>query len=1031
MNGTKTRPWKRAVQFVLPAICWSYSVAVSQTIIINEVSNGPTGNQEYVEFVVADNNLTYNCTSTAPPCIDLRGWIFDDNSGYHGNGGIAAGAMRFSNNAIWACVPIGTIIVIYNGLDPNVDMPPDDVSLSDGNCRIIAPASNTALFEGNIATPGAVSCSYPATGWVAGGDWTFTFLANSGDCARIVDLSGCEVFSVCWASCSTNSPIYFESLASGSQNVWFFNDGNPNAQINWSEGSASAGGEQTPGAPNNAANAAYIAQFSNNCSPITPIQISNVSSTDTDCGCVGTASVSAFGSIPGYTFQWSNAAFLPIGQNTNAATNLCAGTYNCIATSAIGCTDTATVTILAVGGATTTTQNVQVCANTSITYPDGVTVTIVGPSSHTSTLVAVSGCDSIIITTVTLSPAFSATVPVSLCTGSGYVYPDGTTVSNLQTNQSHVSNLIGPSGCDSIITTTITVANAITYTQTIDLCIGENYTYPNGTQLTNATVNQSYTSNFTTSTGCDSLVVTNVVVHPLSTSIVDVALCESALGPYTFPDGSTVVLTGNLTQVSQLSSVWGCDSIITTSISVSPSYSSTENVELCSGSSYVFPDGSSVSNIIAPQTQVSLLSSVSGCDSTINTDITITSILQNTLDIPICLGADYTYLDGLVAQSVLSNESHTTTFISVQGCDSLVSENLLVLPLNVTNQSVAACENSTVTYPDGTTEVITADASHTSTFISAQGCDSLIITSVVMDTPIATAVQVAMCEGSAYVFPDGSAITVTANLVQVSNLQASSGCDSTITTSVTMLAQYDTTVVVALCIGDDFAFPDGEVLSNIQADTSHVSLLNSISGCDSMVQTILTLVNTPVAFFTSTADSVDVQFAPEIQFLDASTNALLTEWVIYDSQNEELYSFLDTSAVDSVFSYTFPEGSLGVYTICLTATSRSGCSETYCDSIPFELHIGVYIPNAFTPDLDGTNEVFRPMLSGVALVSYELLIFNRWGQRIFESYSYEKGWDGTYSENPAQIEVYTYQLTFSGAHSNRIYTYSGRINLLR
>lgn len=166
-------------------------VVHGQALIINEVSNGPTGNQEYVEFVVANKTLAYDCAANTPPCIDIRGWIFDDNSGYHGTGGIAAEAMRFSNNGMWACVPIGTIIVIYNGMDRNVNMPPDDVSLTDGNCRIIAPASNTALFEGNIGTPGAVSCSYPATGWVACGDWTFTFLANSGDCARIVDLSSC------------------------------------------------------------------------------------------------------------------------------------------------------------------------------------------------------------------------------------------------------------------------------------------------------------------------------------------------------------------------------------------------------------------------------------------------------------------------------------------------------------------------------------------------------------------------------------------------------------------------------------------------------------------------------------------------------------------------------------------------------------------------------------------------------------------------------------------------------------------------
>ena len=53
----------------------------AQTLIMNEVSNGATGNQEYVEFVVVSNTVTYNCSSPTPPCIDIRNWIFDDNSG--------------------------------------------------------------------------------------------------------------------------------------------------------------------------------------------------------------------------------------------------------------------------------------------------------------------------------------------------------------------------------------------------------------------------------------------------------------------------------------------------------------------------------------------------------------------------------------------------------------------------------------------------------------------------------------------------------------------------------------------------------------------------------------------------------------------------------------------------------------------------------------------------------------------------------------------------------------------------------------
>ena len=335
---------------------------------MNEVSNGSSGSQEYVEFVVVSNSVIYDCNSLTPPCIDIRGWIFDDNSGYHSGGagtgtGVAAGAVRFSQNALWSCVPLGTIIVIYNDADANPDLPPNDLLMNDGNCRIIAPISNVTLFDRNSTTPGAAACSYPSTGWVAGGTWTNTALANASDCARIVNLSGCEVFSVCYGTANNqNNLIYFSSPGTG--NVYYFNGTNPQLQANWT--SASASTSQTPGAPNNAANATYINQFNNGCIPITPIVVI-ATSVNAGCTCTGSATATASGSIAGYTFEWFDASFVAIGQTTSTATGLCAGDYHVIATSSIGCIDTSTVTIISSGSSTVAVNSSTICIGTSTT----------------------------------------------------------------------------------------------------------------------------------------------------------------------------------------------------------------------------------------------------------------------------------------------------------------------------------------------------------------------------------------------------------------------------------------------------------------------------------------------------------------------------------------------------------------------------------------------------------------------------------------------------------------------------------------
>ncbi|WP_258540970.1 T9SS type B sorting domain-containing protein [Parvicella tangerina] len=322
---------------------------------MNEVSQGEAGGQEYVEFIVVDSTAVYDCDSGTPPCIDIRGWIIDDNSGYHGTAGIASGACRFSYDPLWSCVPLGTIIVIYNDADPNVELPGDDTSLSDGNCSIIAPISSNSLFETNATTPGDVACSYPATGWTAGGNWTNIVMANGGDCFRLVDLGGCEVFSLCWDDNNANNLIYFSggatSGSSATNTVYYFNDGDPTDVSNWTVGCADQPAcgiqEQTPGAPNNPANAAYISQFNNGCMPIPPL-VASATSVD-GCGCTGTASASATGSIPGYTYEWYDDTFASIGQSTANATSLCAGTYNVIVTSSIDCKDTVQVTLNSTG----------------------------------------------------------------------------------------------------------------------------------------------------------------------------------------------------------------------------------------------------------------------------------------------------------------------------------------------------------------------------------------------------------------------------------------------------------------------------------------------------------------------------------------------------------------------------------------------------------------------------------------------------------------------------------------------------------
>ena len=333
---------------VISYFAFSYGSYYSQTLSINEFSNGPSGTKEYIEFIVIDTGATYDCVNLTIPCVDIRGWIIDDNNGYHGSNGVAGGCNRFSNDVFWSCIPVGTMITIYNGTDANPALPPDDISMTDGNCRLVIPIENTTLFDNNTSTPGAIACDYPLTGWNPGGVWFRIGMRNGGDCVRIVDLAGCEVFSLSYGDVNLNSTIYFPG--SGTDDVFFFNGGDPSIQTNWSQGCAgdiaSCGADdQTPGLSNSSLNEDYISQFNHNCEPLTILSTVASNISNASCICDGNATIEASGSIPNYSFEWTDINFISIGQNSATASNLCQGVYHCIVESSIGCLDTIQVTI--------------------------------------------------------------------------------------------------------------------------------------------------------------------------------------------------------------------------------------------------------------------------------------------------------------------------------------------------------------------------------------------------------------------------------------------------------------------------------------------------------------------------------------------------------------------------------------------------------------------------------------------------------------------------------------------------------------
>jgi len=129
------------------------------------------------------------------------------------------------------------------------------------------------------------------------------------------------------------------------------------------------------------------------------------------------------------------------------------------------------------------------------------------------------------------------------------------------------------------------------------------------------------------------------------------------------------------------------------------------------------------------------------------------------------------------------------------------------------------------------------------------------------------------------------------------------------------------------------------------------------------------------------------------------------------------------------FTYTLS----GSYTVTEIADNQYGCADTAVRIIIIEEPYSVYVPNAFTPNGDGINEIFFPDGVGIEPGNFEMLIYDRWGTVIYKTTDSGKGWDGRANggKDIAQNGVYVYLLTTHSKVNGAIHRYIGHVTLLK
>ncbi len=224
----------------------------------------------------------------------------------------------------------------------------------------------------------------------------------------------------------------------------------------------------------------------------------------------------------------------------------------------------------------------------------------------------------------------------------------------------------------------------------------------------------------------------------------------------------------------------------------------------------------------------------------------------------------------------------------------------------------------------------------------------------------------------------------------------------------------------------------GETSSNSNGSFTHtfndaglysVTLtLTTAAGC-----TGSTTINNMIEVFPNPI--ADFSFGPEGADITNSTIQFVNQSFLNDINNWDFGGLGTSTAVNP--SYTFPNDQPDSYTVCLEVETVDGCVDTTCKTITINDIFIIYVPNAFSPDGDDINDVFLPIISGIDPLSYDLMIFDRWGELIFETNHLEQWWDGTHKGILCKTEVYVWKIKLKDAIENKKREYIGHVTLLK
>lgn len=159
---------------------------------------------------------------------------------------------------------------------------------------------------------------------------------------------------------------------------------------------------------------------------------------------------------------------------------------------------------------------------------------------------------------------------------------------------------------------------------------------------------------------------------------------------------------------------------------------------------------------------------------------------------------------------------------------------------------------------------------------------------------------------------------------------------------------------------------------------------------------------------------------PNFDFIDLSTGGATGQWDFGDGATSSYFP-----GVNPIHNYA----DTGSYLVQLHIQDIGGCPDSFSLEVCVKPAATIYAPNGFTPNGDGLNDDFR--VSGIGITEFHMMVFNRWGELLFETYDINQGWDGTYAGKEIENDVYTFLVLYRDKFGDGTKSLKGVVAVVR